>query len=111
MDIHASSEIWNFFKKYSLSANSVEEGPEFKEGITMQVFPNPVSRHATLEFNSDRQGQAAFRLYDFSGRLVKEEAYPVPGRVLFDTQSLPPGVYLGIAEQGERSYKTRIVIR
>jgi polyhydroxybutyrate depolymerase len=111
MDINASSEIWNFFKKYSLSSSSTGDDPFYQDGISLEVFPNPVGRHATLEFKSDRAGRADFRLYDPSGKLLTEKTYEVPGRVLLESQGLPPGVYLGVAEQEGKQFRAKIVIR
>jgi polyhydroxybutyrate depolymerase len=49
-DIDASTEIWNFFSRYSLSNPLGVEAPQ-KDLANVSVYPNPVSNYLRIESN------------------------------------------------------------
>jgi len=65
-------------------------------GSMFRLYPNPARDNTTLTYTFTAQtGQAQVRLLDLAGRQLQAHALPgTGGRVLLDTGSLAPGVYL-----------------
>lgn len=110
-DINASSEIWNFFRKYSLAPNDIDQHDRNMEHATLRFFPNPVMDYATLEVRSNEFGIASFRLIDFSGREMYTQSIRVPGSTLIRCGHLPRGLYLAELEQSGSVVREKILVR
>ena len=67
-----------------------------KEGL-MEIFPNPLTKSATLRFELDNQESVGIELHDISGRkvlMVYEERSLSPGQHEFPLNfRLPSGTY------------------
>lgn len=72
--------------------------------VDLELFPNPASSQATLDFALDRSGFADIAIYDLSGRRVRTISKGELGagvhRLQIDTDDLSKGMYL-IRMEGE----------
>jgi hypothetical protein len=68
---------------------SIVEHPQSSKQ-TLTIFPNPVSGVVTISAASEIQ---RLNVFDITGRLVSSQS-PASNRVVFDTGTLPQGVYL-----------------
>ena len=93
-DIHASNEIWNFFREYDLSGHTNLEENETEESIFLAIYPNPVSEYAVIEAAGSYTGPATLSIYDMSGKPVRQEQIHLPGRYLFERNNLSNGIYI-----------------
>lgn len=101
-------------------AESVTYDPNYPDCISgtheapvtpLGIFPNPAKTEATLQWTSTSGNPAVLRLFDASGRLLKQKA--VPGNVLSCTIScdgLAPGVYTLSLRCEQGLYVGRLVI-
>lgn len=68
------------------------------EAVGIALSPNPFRKHLEITLSADPRlfgadlQQPLFRLYDYTGRLMRSEPLRF-GITSVDTQSLPPGVY------------------
>ncbi len=69
-DIKASSEIWNFFKKYNLQGSTGIAWQAALSGPMCHFYPNPVHNLATVELINYPSDQFDFRIFDMAGKLV-----------------------------------------
>jgi len=109
-DIHASSEIWNFFRKYTLEGTSSLAEKNAEDAIHVSIYPNPVSDFAVIETVGRYTGQAVMKVYDISGRIHRHERIQIPGRYLFERNNLPGGVYVIKVESGFNLYSKMFII-
>lgn len=73
------------------------------EGVTVEpmpltLAPNPVRDHAVLSFGRPLSGNSAVRIFDVSGRLVRDLGRPTETSVMWDARGdngslLPAGIY------------------
>jgi len=89
---------WGFTVWYTLYGGDVNEDPINCYTTVKQIYPNPASGRATLEFSVPDRARAEVGIYDISGR---EVARPFAGeveigwhRVDLDLSGLTPGAYL-----------------
>lgn len=71
---------------------SIEE-PSVAEPASVQVFPNPFREATLIEVPSLLNRAVTLKLFDLSGRLIREETYPT-GRFQLERKQLPEGMYL-----------------
>ena len=66
--------------------------------LTLSCHPNPVTSSTTIVFSVPDFGVASLKLYDISGRFIKELANGLYGkgehRLIFQNQGLSSGVYI-----------------
>ena len=86
----------------------------FNDNIQWQVFPNPSNGNYEFLYNAETGKTLDIRIYDISGKLVKKLDVTGTGfqqRIPIDLRSIKyaPGVYLLIAESGEKKFNTRLI--
>jgi uncharacterized repeat protein (TIGR01451 family) len=60
--------------------------------VSWAVFPNPFSEMATVAVQGAANNEAAIRLYDLTGRMVRHQSF-TGGVIRIQKESLPPGLY------------------
>ena len=80
----------------------------------MNIFPNPVSTHATVSFEVEGNANVSYQVYDLTGRLVKAENL---GRMTdgqyeinVNTSDLSTGSYILRLTQGARSASVKFLV-
>lgn len=71
--------------------------PTLPLGQNLNVFPNPTSDRATLEFRCKESGDATLRIFNLMGQelsMAKIQVYEGDNRERISVTSLPPGTYL-----------------
>ncbi len=84
-----------------------------RHGSNFTIFPNPAKSSVTLIFDSKQTGDATLSLYDFTGRLVKLDAFSVEGsgfRTEIGLESLTAGVYLAKMNIGNEQWWERLIM-
>jgi len=98
--------------------NSFMYGPVrsviFNEEIQWQIFPNPSNGNYEFVYRADQNKPLNVKIFDVSGRLVRQLNLVGSGlqqRIQIDLKSakFPPGVYLLLAESGEKKYSVRLI--
>ncbi|HXS36473.1 MAG TPA: T9SS type A sorting domain-containing protein [Flavipsychrobacter sp.] len=90
------TEMWvtsfgNGLKVGNLSTTSV---PMFTNGKnTLEVFPNPATNEIYIVLPISKADDKYIRVYDQSGRLVRETPRGAGSKTLIDIHALPPGTY------------------
>ncbi len=77
-------------------------------GTQIQVGPNPFGEVIAIE-SSELNGKATARLYDLTGRMVKEVSIQLGGRAEIQTSDLEKGVYLLSIGSGQGAFTTKVV--
>jgi polyhydroxybutyrate depolymerase len=109
-DIHASNEIWKFFKKFDLQG-STEIDEELTHDISCNIFPNPVSDLAVVEINGIIRDAFSFSLFDTGGRNLLELRDIQSLRFPVDFSTIPPGFYIAtFSGDGWRAWE-KVVVR
>jgi hypothetical protein len=66
--------------------------------MALQVYPNPVSSSATIQFSIPHSSEVKIELFDLQGRKIQtiaEGNYRSGNHQLeFEIENLPPGIYL-----------------
>ena len=62
--------VTGFYSNSSSARLASGEG-EQKEGIQLDMFPNPAQDNLNLSFNSSESGNIELKLFDMNGRMVK----------------------------------------
>jgi subtilisin family serine protease len=82
--------------------------------LSLSCYPNPVTSSATILFSLPDFGVASLKLYDISGRFIKELASGLYGkgehRLLFHADGLSSGVYFLRLEALDRQAFWRLVL-
>lgn len=83
---------------------------EANKPLSLKVYPNPT--HGTVHFDIDALGEANYKVFDLSGRCVKE------GRTVLTTSSqavnlssLPAGTYTLCLYASSRNYTATVVVK
>jgi len=76
----------------------------------IEVFPNPFKEHLTISFTEHMPQSAKLLLYDRMGRQVLDRPLPA-GTNLFETSSLPSGVYFYEVWEKERRVSSGKVVK
>ena len=87
--------------------NGISELPT-NENHLLSIFPNPVSGIVTISVSAEMQ---QLTIYDITGRMIENRS-PAGERVVFDTGTLPKGVYLVRALLTDGGVRTgKVVVR
>jgi len=86
----------------------------FDDNIQWQVYPNPSNGEYKFLYNLAQNESMTIKVYDVSGRLIKEMKLTGNGFVEQTTIDLravkfPPGVYLLSAEAGEKKLRMKLI--
>jgi hypothetical protein len=86
----------------------------FDDDIQWQVFPNPSNGEYKFQYNLARNETMNVKIYDVSGRLVREMKLNGNGYVeqtIIDLRSVkfPPGIYLLSAEAGDKKFSIKLI--
>lgn len=108
-DIHASTEIWNFFKKFTLSGyvGSKDLASMDKK---LKIFPHPVSGTARIEIPFHEDDEWNLQVYDMSGRLVRTENGLSGNSFSFSRRGLNPGLYFIEISSGKMSLREKLLV-
>lgn len=108
-DIHASVELWNFFKKYTLSAGvGIQNVNLFSESI--KVYPQPAHHALNLEFDSDATRLWNVSIYEITGRKIWSESYSSDGRIMITNLNIQPGMYVLELVSGQTVYRQKVMM-
>jgi len=98
-----------------LSSSAAGTDPEFTSSNGMTVFPNPAKDAFMVMLDGGLQGPGYIRLYDLSGRLMKDLEVVFTGQpesFIFDPgSSLSSGTYLLTCTIGESGYRGKVIIQ
>ena len=105
LDIHASTEIWNFFSRHQHpnpfipTDVDIDDAQLLPEGVELyQNFPNPFYGSTRIRYTLDQANHVNFTIYDMLGREVEVifQQFQSSGQheITFDASSLAQGVYL-----------------
>ena len=82
---------------------------------SLKLYPNPVVDYATIEFKLNKVSNVNIRVYDVSGRVVKELNYNqrpaglLKERIAFN--DLSKGTYVMIMQAGEQTTTNKFIVR
>jgi len=90
------------------------QAPQNRAFKPVIIHPNPVSRHASIEFEPGTSGEATLEIFDIQGRRV----YKSPPRNVnrgtqmfeWDAGTLPDGLYSCLVRAGKESFSGKMVI-
>ncbi len=100
-DMDASSEIWRFFRQFSLSQFPTKVGVEVHGLQKMILFPNPVADVLHVDgFNEGR-----FIVYSADGKMLLEDRIEKEVKV----DALPAGIYLMVLENTDGRHYYRFI--
>lgn len=78
---------------------------------TLNIFPNPTSSGATVQFGEPLVANAVLRVWDVAGRL--QQSIPVGAgaeRIVLESGLLSPGLYFLEMDAGEKRFTGRLVV-
>ncbi|MFK8103981.1 MAG: 3-coathanger stack domain-containing protein [Saprospiraceae bacterium] len=92
------------------------EEEEFKEGLSLQLFPNPATDQALLIFESNQDGMTNVDLYNLEGILldrIVQNGYHEKGvhQISIPLATYPRGVYLLKIQHKDRIKMQRIILK
>jgi hypothetical protein len=88
-DIHATREIWQFFRQQSLPGTSGVSRD--LSNLAVDAFPNPSAGTISVSFDQD----GAYQTSVFTPAGQKVAVYTTTGRVgEYDFSAFPPGTYI-----------------
>ena len=95
---------------------TAEENQMLFEQVSISVYPNPSSTHASVFFKTSQTGKAYLRLYDMQGKLIKNiyegiSEKGMPQKVEIDTGRFPPGIYVTRLQTSAGISEKKIVIK
>lgn len=104
--INENPDIGYYYEFYT---DTIVVRRDVEPNLVNTVIPNPFSDHISISFSSIVDTETSFRIFDMSGRLVREEVL-IPNSVAYTINDLdfPPGVYmLAVQVEGQEieSYK------
>lgn len=76
LDINASAEIWNFFKRNPMPNSTMTSVAEFEDHLSERFrlypnYPNPFSQTTTITYSLLQPSQVELKIYNVMGQLVK----------------------------------------
>ena len=91
-DIVASSEIWNFVRRFSLEVGT---GTNLNAPTELKIYPNPVSQGILVIESQDIKPGSKLSITAIDGKTVLKRELPSGGnKILTDVSGLKPGLYL-----------------
>lgn len=116
-DIHASSEIWNFFNRHLLPDLAVNTTPVSNlPNFSWQLYPNPFREQLMIDLRLDNQDFVEVRLLNLLGQTL----YTIPGQILpagaqqlmiRPSSTLPDGMYLVEIRAGKQRVSRKVMYR
>jgi len=107
-DIHASFQLWNFFKEYSLSEIPTEIDEAEKLNYEISVYPNPLTDNLILESSEYFQN---FYIYNNTGILLNSGKIALKKREVVDVSDLSKGFYILKMVLEDNSIVTRKLVK
>lgn len=108
-DIHGSSEIWNFFRQFTLDDfTGLATLPEKQAGLVIR--PMPVTSQSRIDIPPGSHASLTMRIYDLSGKLMREQVVEESHEILFNRSGLKTGMYIIEIISGKRIYREKILI-
>jgi hypothetical protein len=88
----------------------------FNDEIQWQVYPNPSEGNYNFIYQLNQNETMGVKIYDVNGKLVKQQTLQGNGFVQkasidLKAERFAPGVYLLLAESGEKKYSLRLIKR
>lgn len=84
-------------------------------GLSLTVFPNPLSETATIQFKIERNSDVSIKVYDITGKNVKEinagQMLSGVHRISFQKENLLSGIYLIKLEAGSQTGMQKFIIK
>jgi len=108
-DIHASVEIWNFFKRFTLLGSSGTGEPAMADA-GLQIHPMPVSNSSTVIIPNDFNQDWTLRVFDISGKLIREEHIGNRSSYIFNAEELLSGMYILEVASQDKVYRKKMII-
>jgi hypothetical protein len=97
---------------------SKEESPDLEEAIAsisdMNIFPNPASVSATVNYITDHEGTILLQLMDFTGKIMRTENHTLSdgnNNYGLDLKNLAKGVYMVIITDNGKVSTRKIVVQ
>ncbi|GIV33657.1 MAG: hypothetical protein KatS3mg031_1192 [Chitinophagales bacterium] len=108
-DVHATREIWNFFRSFSRQAFIINSsGEKNKDKEALLIYPNPAAEILFIQTSFSQGTEMA--ILDFTGRQV--HVTPMQGTsYAFSLSALPQGVYFLRAVSGKTVMLHKIMIQ
>lgn len=80
----------------------------------INIYPNPASGFAMIEFETDRNQPVSVDLFDVTGKLISTlmQGVYAPDRyeIELNVTTMPPGIYICRVVSGDRTYNQRLVV-
>jgi hypothetical protein len=105
----ASSEIWNFVKRFSL-----EDATTTNLNVSgeLKVYPNPVSQGILVIESQDVKSGSKLSITSIDGKTVLNRELQSGGdKILTDVSGLKPGLYLVRISGVDINLTTKLVIQ
>lgn len=109
-DINASVEIWNFFLQYTLPETVGLEEKLFSENKLL-IYPQPIINTAILKIPVESSQSWRLRLFDFSGREIRNENAGFGMQVSFSRNGLKSGMYIIELSSDKFVYRKKVMFR
>lgn len=90
LDIEASVEIWNFFKKHLLTSTSP---PLLLADFNVTVYPNPMVDKSTLRFDNPNKKSFTLKLFNRHGQLLRTLTNIKTGKIEIERRNLMSGLH------------------
>jgi len=87
------------------------EDPSLTHGIT--VFPNPVDRNISINYEFAQPGAASLRIIQSDGKVLLQKEYNLfktKGILSLDAGNLPEGILILSITKGEKHFSTRVMV-
>lgn len=105
----SDEEIYELYRSKSTSATN-----EIKVGTTafVQVYPNPASQNAVVEYAFEQPGKGTIEVFNASGQMVQTSilGFSKESSTTIDTQNLPAGVYQIYLMNGHERLTKRLLV-
>ena len=107
-------DVTIYKEKCELIVRAVPTSISAPESGIIQVFPNPVSSFASIEFHIPRPGNVRGEIHNLAGQLVDvflNEYRPAGANsVIWDSGSLPSGIYICSLKAGPEVIRRKIIL-
>ncbi len=89
----------------------VKTSEVFVPGVEVNAYPNPFQHQATIKLSNVKSGQKKFRLFDFSGRQIRQQYFD-SDQFIFEKQSLTNGIYFyEISGEGAKIAVGKLIVQ
>ena len=104
-DMNACSEIWNFFKTYTLPPVVSAEDPHSDDAISISLYPVPVLDEVTISVNQvgDSRDPILITIVNTMGEVIQRgKINSGESAMIADMKTNSPGMYFVVVTQGRR---------